>query len=180
MFESCGTNLATIVHMFESCHKIWCTGDAEIPICSGNSLTVQCLSSATHCWHTATNMSLWMDTEFSTAVCVGSWLSSAQMPILPCSCSVWLGTIIQFRHLCTTSQFISAVKNFCFHVRKLSHFTSGSPTLMTFALADACVLLWIYPLPLTSCTGTTARHEIWLLLLLPSVGPDPAIFISSF
>ena len=102
-------------------------------------------------------------------------LFCSRMPILPCSCLVWFDTITQFfLHLCTTSQCISAAKNCCFHVWKLSHFMSVSPTLI-FALENACVLLWIlhYSPIWNLAPSAVALHwsrscyfHLWLLTLI--------------
>jgi len=172
--------LGSIVNIFNSHHKIWCTEDSEIPICPGSSVTVQHLSSATHRWLMAMNMTVWMEKEFCTAAHIGSWHSS----LSNAGTTLLLFSMVWHDHSFLHAPLHNISVHFCYKElllspRKLSHFTSGSPTL-TFALADACVLLWIYPLLHTSCTGTTVHYEIRLLLLLSSVGPDPATFFSSF
>lgn len=51
--------------IFKSCHKIWSTAEPEVLVFSPNYCTVQQLFSSMHCSIMATDMSVWMDTEYT-------------------------------------------------------------------------------------------------------------------
>jgi hypothetical protein len=118
--------MAAILHIFKSSLKIQSTVDPQIPVCSGNSFTVKCLSSSMQCSTMATDMSVSTDTACplwcmsaaatlplpnASAHPATVWYSMALSPSASCH-SAWHST-----HLFHTEGY--------FQAQTLSHITAS-------------------------------------------------------